>query len=331
VATESATEAQRGIRRVIRRCIKLFTGLEQNEIVTVLTETLNEWNQDKAPRLGASLAFYTLLSAAPLLLIVIAVAALAYGQEAARGRLVWEIRGLVGADTAKAIQDLIQSAHKPGSGLIATALGLMTLALGATSVVVELRDALNTIWHIPPAPDNRGFSGLARLVKERCYSFGLVLGAGLLLLLSLTLNAGIAAIGKFLGPYLPTSEFMLQAVAFVMSFLAIAFLFAAIYKIMPDVALDWSDVIVGSCVTAFLLEIGKQLIGLYLGRSTLGSAYGAAGSVVMLLVWVYYSAELFFLGAEFTKVYTKTRISGGRRARIGFFPIRTVLRQRLST
>lgn len=241
------------------------------------------------------------------------MAALAYGQQAARGQLVWEIRDLVGGDTARAIQELIRNAYKPGSGLIATVIGLVTLSLGATSVVVELRDSLNTIWHVPASPGNRGFHGLMQLVKDRFYSFGLILGGGLLLLLSLTLNAGIAAIGKLLGPILPSSAFMLQAGTFVMSFLAVAFLFAAIYKILPDVPLDWSDVIVGSCVTAFLFEIGKQLIGLYLGRSTFGSAYGAAGSIMVLLVWLYYSAELFFLGAEFTKVYTKTRISSGRR------------------
>jgi len=331
VAAECAAEAPRGIRRITGRCVRLLTGLEQHEIVIVLTKTLSEWSDDNAPRLGASLAFYTLLSSAPLLLIVVAVAALAYGQEAARGQLVWELRGLVGAERATAIQDLIQSAYKPGSGLIATALGLLTLALGATSVVIELRDALNTIWHVPPAQVNRGFSGVVQLVKERFYSFGLVLGGGFLLLLSLTVNAGIAALGKFFGPFPAASEFLLQAGTFAVSFLAIAFLVAAIYKIVPDIALEWNDVIVGSCVTAFLLEIGKELIGLYLGRSTFGSTFGAAGSVVMLLVWVYYSAELFFLGAEFTKAYTKTRISSGRRARLGFLPIRTVLRHRLST
>jgi len=309
-------QAQRVIGRILRRCLRLLTGLEQREMVIVLTDTLREWDNDNAPRLGAALAFYTLLSSAPLLLIVVAVAALVYGQQAARGQLVWGIRGLVGSGRAQAIQDLIQSAYKPGSGLIATAVGLLTLAFGATSVVVEVRDALNTIWHVPPAPDSRGFSGLVKLVRDRFFSFGLVLGGGLLLLLSLTMSAGVAAVMEFLGPFLPASEFMFQAGAFTASFLLIAFLIATVYKMVPDVMLDWSDVIVGSCVTAFLLEIGKQLIGLYLGRSTFASAYGAAGSIVALLVWVYYSAELFFLGAEFTKVYTKMRISTGRRVRM---------------
>jgi membrane protein len=318
VSVTAVSAAEWGIRRITRRCVRLLTGLEQHEIAIVLKETLSEWSNDNAPRLGASLAFYTLLSLAPLLLIVVAVAALAYGQDAARGQLVWEICGLVGAGRARAIQDLLQSAYKPGPSLMATAFGVLTLALGATSVVVELRDALNTIWHVPPVPAKRAFAGLVQLLRERLFSFGLVLGGGLLLLLSLTMNAGIAALAKVLGPYLPASEFMLQAGTFALSFLAIAFLFAAIYKIVPDVPLCWGDVIVGSCVTALLLEIGKQLIGQYLGRSTFGSAYGAAGSIVILLVWVYYSAQLFFLGAEFTKVYTKIRISSGRRALIGF-------------
>jgi membrane protein len=325
VAAESGSK----MRRIAGRAARLLTDLDETEIVPVLTGTLSEWNNDKAPRLGASLAFYALLSSAPMLLIVIAVAALAYGPDAARGELVWEIRDWVGPDRARAIQELVQSAYKPSTGLIATALGLLTLAFGATSVVVELRDALNTIWHVPAA-NSRGFSALAAMAKERLYSFALVVGGGGLLLASLILNAGIAALAKGLGPFLPASAFILEAGTFVMSFLAVAFLFAAIYKLMPDVTLDWSDVIVGSCVTALLLEIGKELIGIYLGRSTFSSVYGAAGSIVVLLVWVYYSAELFLLGAEFTKVYTKTRIASGRRARIGVVRLGTILRHRLS-
>ncbi len=281
----------------------------------MIGQTLSDWNDDNVPRLGASLAFYTLLSAAPLLVIVVAVAALVYGQQAARGQLFWEISGLVGADKARAIQDLLQSAYHPGPGLIATCLGLFTLAMGATSVVVELRDAMNTIWHVPPVIRRHRFSGVVRLLRERFYSFGLVLGGGLLLLLSLTLNALMAALERFIGVLLPASALLLRVGAFTMSFLAIAFLFAAIYKIVPDVALNWDDVIVGAFVTSFLFEIGKQIIGVYLGRATFGSAYGAAGSLVVLLVWIYYSAQVFFLGAEFTKVHTQMRVSTGKRER----------------
>jgi len=248
------------------------------------------------------------------LLIVIAVAAAAYGQEAARGQLAWEIRRLVGPDGAKALQDVIHNAYKPAPGLIAGVLGILTAIVGSTSVVVELRDALNTIWHVPPAANSRGFAGLMQLVKDRFYSFALILGGGILLLISVGLNATVAAVSKFFSPFLPASPFMLQIGASVMSFLVVAFLFAAIYKFLPDVSLCWSDVILGAFETAFLFEIGKVLIGLYLGRSTFSSAYGAAGSLVVLLVWVYYSAQVFFLGAEFTKAHTRARIVTGKRS-----------------
>jgi membrane protein len=304
--------------RIIQRRVRLFAGLQRQEIVAVLKETLSEWSSDKAPRLGASLAFYTPLSLAPLLVVIVAVAAFAYGQQAAQGQLVCEIQDLVGPDRARAIQALIQNAYKPGTGLIATVLGLLTLMLGASSVVAELQDALNTVWHVPPSRNTTGLSGFIHLVKERCYSFGLVLGVGFLLLASLVLNAWLAAMGRFFGSFLPTPEFILQVGAFLVSFLVITLLFAAIYKFLPEVPLTWSDVIVGASVTSFLFTIGKQLIGIYLGKTTLGSTYGAAGSLVLVLVWVYYSAQLFFLGAEFTNVYTKARISSGERGRTGF-------------
>ena len=282
------------------------SSLHLKELPELLKETVSEWLDDKAPRLGASLAFYTLLSLAPLLIVIVAVAALVYGQEAARGQLVWQIQDLVGPDGAKAIQDLIQGAYRPGTGVVAPLLGLLTLAFGASSVVVELRDALNTIWHLPPDSRNTGFASLFRLAKERFYSFALILGVGFLLLVSLVLNAWIAAMGSFFGSFLPTPEAVLHAATFLFSFVVITFLFAAIYKLLPDVHLKWSDVAIGASVTSLLFTIGKQLIGLYLGKASFGSTYGAAGSLVIVLVWVYYSSMLFFLGAEFTKIYTKT-------------------------
>ena len=307
------SDPRRAIRYIIPRGVQLLTGYQPREIFRAFSQILSDWNDDKVPRLGASLAFYTLLSSAPLLLVVVAVAALAFGQRAARGQLVWEIRDLVGFDTAKAIQELVQNAYKPGSGLIATVVGIVTAMVGSTSVVVELRDALNTIWHVPPAPNTGRISSLVQVVKERFYSFGLILGAGVLLLLSLAMNAWVAATQKFFGAFLPLSPWILQAVTFAVSFAIIAFIFAAIYRFLPDVTLSWRDVTVGALVTAFFFEIGKQLIGLYLGRSTFSSAYGAAGSLVVLLVWVYYSAQVFFVGAEFTKAFTKARIRTGKR------------------
>jgi len=297
----------RGVQRVTWRFVSLLTGLEKCRLAQILSRTVSAWQDDKVPRLSAALAFYALLSSAPLVIIIVAVAAVAYGPEAARGQLVWDISGFIGTERARVVQELIQSANKPFSGLAATSLGLLTLAVGASSVVIELRDALNTIWHVPVAVGARGISGLVRLVKERCYSIGLVLGGGLLLLLSLAVNASLATIGESLGSLMPSSEVMLQAITLLMSLVVSAFLFATVYKALPDVSLHWKDVIVGGSVTALLFEAGKQLIGLYLGRTTLGSTYGAAGSLVLLLVWVYYSAQVFFLGAEFTKIYIQSR------------------------
>ncbi len=292
-------------REILRR-VRDFYSLHSKELVELLKETFSEWIDVKAPRLGASLAFYTLLSLAPLLIVIITVAALVYGQEAARGQLVWQIQDLVGPDGARAIQGLIQGAYKPGTGVVASLLSLLTLAFGASSVVVDLRDSLNTIWRVPSDTRCTGFAGISQFVKERCYSFAMILGAGLLLLISLALSAWIAAMGRFFGSFLPTPEAVLHAAAFLFSFVVITFLFAALYKFLPDVRLEWSDVVIGASVTSLLFTLGKELIGLYLGKASFDSTYGAAGSLVIMIVWVYYSAQLFFLGAEFTNVYTRT-------------------------
>lgn len=303
---KQSVEAGPNIVHEILRHVRDFSYLRVKELLEMFKETVTEWVNDRAPRLGASLAFYTLLSLAPLLVVIVAVAGLVYGREAARGQLVWQIQGLVGRDGARAIQGLVQDAYKPGTGVIATFLGFLTLAFGASSVVVELRDALNTIWHVPLDRRGTGLSSIFRLVKERFYSFAMILGVGFLLLVSLVLNAWIAAMGKFFASALPTPESLLHVVTFLISFLVITLLFAAIYKMLPGVSLQWSDVAVGALVTSLFFTIGKQLIGLYLGKTTFGSTYGAAGSLVVVLIWVYYSAMLFFLGAEFTKIYTRT-------------------------
>lgn len=291
-------------REVVRH-LKQFSLLRSNEILGIWKETISEWSNDNVPRLGASLAFYTLLSLAPLLVVIVAIAALAYGRQAAQGQLFWQIRGWVGAEGVRTIQSLLEGAYRPRAGVLATVLGLLTLGLGASSVVVELRGALNTIWHVQAGANSSGLSSVVCLVKERCYSLVMVLGVGFLLLVSLVLNACIAAVGKFFGGFLPVPEAILQAATSLVSFLVIAGLFAAIYKLMPDVRLKWSDVAVGASVTALLFTVGKQLIGLYLGKASFASTYGAAGSLVVVLVWVYYSAQLFFLGAEFTKIYAR--------------------------
>ena len=289
----------------VARSFRQFLQLRPKELLTLLRKSVVECIDDNVPRLGASLAFYTLLSLAPLLVVIVAIAAISYGKQAAQGQLFWQIQGLVGSEVARAIQTLLQGAYKPRTGVFATALGILTLVIGASSVVVDLRCALNTIWHVPVAPDGFGLASVLRLLRERFYSFALVMGAGFLLLISLVLNASLAAMGKFFSDLLPAPEGMLQAATSVVSFLVSTALFAAIYKLMPEVQLRWSDVTVGACFTAFLFTIGKQLIGLYLGRASFGSTYGAAGSLVVVLVWVYYSSQLFFFGAELTKMYTK--------------------------
>ncbi len=258
-------------------------------------EASSEWINDSAQRLGASVAFYTLLSLAPLLVIAVAVAAVVYGQEAAQGRLASEIRGMAGADIARTIQGIIRGAYMPRNGAIATLAGVATLAFGASSIFVELHDAMNMIWEVPRPRDRTNTQTLIRLIKDRFYSFVTVLGTGFLLLASLALNAWLAAM-KISIP---------RPVTFLISSLIIAMLFAALYKIVPDVTLKWSDVAFAALITSLLFTIGKQLMGLYFAHTSFESTYGAAGAPIVVLLWVYYSAQLFFWGAEFSKVYTK--------------------------
>ncbi|HXJ12262.1 MAG TPA: YihY/virulence factor BrkB family protein [Candidatus Limnocylindrales bacterium] len=299
---------------VIPRHLRNSGWLLCKRLLRVFKEAAAEWNQDNGARLSAALAFYILLSLAPVLVVFIAVLALVYGKEAARGQLVGKIQGLAGRSAAAAIQEVVKSARQPGTGTVATLLGVVTVALGASSVVVELRDALNTIWHVHRDCGNRGLARITRLLTKRFFSFTMMVGAGVLLLVSLVLDAWIAAMEKLLGSFLPTPEPVLHLATFLISFLVITCLFAAIYKLLPDTRLEWRDVAVGAPVTSLIFTAGKQVVGLYLGKASLESSYGAAGSLVILLVWVYYSAQLFFFGAEFTKVYANTfgSHSGGR-------------------
>jgi len=301
VEIEASNMAIERLRRA-----RQFLAIHHGRITRLFRQTASEWNADNAQRLGAALAFYTLLSLAPILIVIVGVAALVFGRQAATGQLAWEIGDLVGQDAAVTIQTLIQAAYKPGTGLLATALSVLTVMFGASSVVVELRDDLNLIWRSPAAPAATGVASIIRLAKERFYSFALVVVAGLALLFLLALSVAIAALGKFFHSALPFPEPIMHVLAFLFSFFVITFLFGAVYKSLPDVKLKWSDVTVGASVTSLIFEIGKQLIALYLGKASFSSTYGAAGSLVVLLVWVYYSAQLFFFGAEFTKVYTRT-------------------------
>lgn len=304
MAVKSMDEGHETSHSVLRH-LKQFSRLGLAEIWTLVDQTISEWVDDKAQRLGASLAFFTLLSLAPLVVVVLAVGAAVFGEKAAEGQLAWQIRDLVGPVGAQAIQALIRGAQKPKTGAIATIASFVILVFGSSSVAIELHDALNTIWHVPSKPGTLR-SRIVGFLKERFFSFVLVLSGGFVLLVSLIWSAWIAAVGRFFGSILPIPEFVLHLATFVVSFIAITVVFAAIYKFVPDVPLEWGDVIVGASFTALVFTIGKQLLALYLGKVSLGSPYGAAGSLVTVLVWVYYSAQLFFLGAEFTKVYAQS-------------------------
>jgi membrane protein len=275
------------------RRITAFTG-----------EIFDHWSRDDVPRLSASLAYYAILSSAPLLVLSIAMADRVFGKEAVQGQLAWEIQTLVGGDAAQAIQAVIRGAHRPTSGLIATLLSVATLIVGASSVMVELHSALNLIWGIPDS-DGSWLANVFSFIKLRFYSALVVIAAGCLLLISLVASVFVTTIGNFFRPLLPTPEWVLHLAAFAASFLILTLLFGTIYKLLPDVSLRWNDVLVGAAVTSLLFTIGKQFLAIYLGRVGFESTYGAAWTVVIFLVWVYYSAQLFFLGAEFTKVYTR--------------------------
>jgi membrane protein len=269
---------------------------------TLLVGAYNGWMADQAPRLGAALAFYTLLSMAPILVIIITIAGLAYGQQAAEGRLVWEIQGLVGRPGALVIQSLLKTTHGPGHGLVASAVGLATLFFGATTVVNELRNSLNNIWHVPPKRDQSTWQSLLDVLKYRFRSFLMVIGIGFMLMGVLILSAWLTAFDNTPGMFAMPSWFV-QLLYSALSFAMITFLFALLFRFVPDIVLEWEDVLVGSLFTAALFSAGKYLIGLYLAKASIGTAYGAAGSLVAVLVWVYYSAQVFFFGAEFTCVY----------------------------
>lgn len=258
-----------------------------------------DWNEDQAPRLGAALAYYTTLSLAPLLMLLLAVAGLVFGREAAQGQLFGELRSMLGTEGAKAVEEMVQNASKPASGIVASIIGLATLIFGASSVAGELRESLNTIWNKPYDPN----SGIKTMVKERSYALVVVLGCGFLLLVSLAVSSFLAGAGKFMAGYLPLPAVVLQLLNILLSLGVITVVFAALFKYLPDVEVKWKDVMLGAFVTAVLFTIGKFAIGMYLGTASFGSTYGAAGSLVILLVWVYYSAQILFLGAEFTQVY----------------------------
>ncbi len=278
-------------------------SLRLRAIGSLLRQTLSDWLDDDASRLAAALAFYTALSLAPLLVIVISIAGLAFGDEAARGQIVGQIDGLVGPDGAAAVQTILASARDPASGVVATIVGVVVLLVGASGVFGELQGALNVIFEVKPRP-GRGVLGF---VKDRFFSFTMVIGVGFLLLVSLVIGAAITAVGSRLGGVPDAWPILWQALHLIVSLVVATGLFALIFKIIPDVQIGWRDVVPGAIATAVLFTLGRYLIGLYLGHGAVSSSYGAAGSLVAMLVWVYYSAQILFFGAELTQAYATRR------------------------
>jgi membrane protein len=300
------------------------TALNWTSIFQLLKETASAWVEGKAPRLGAALAYYTVFAIAPLFVIVLALAGLWFGEEAARRELFNQIHGLVGREGGEAIQAMVIAANKPKAGLLATGIAFLTLFIGATGVFVQLQDALNTVWSVKRKPGR----GLRHFVRDRLLSFAMVLGIGFLLLVSLVLSAGLAAISQLLKGPLPAQEIIWQGATFTVSLAVITLLFAMIFKVLPDVRIAWRDVWAGALMTALLFNLGKFLLGNYLGRSSLVSVYGAAGSFVIVLLWVYYSAQIVLFGAEFTRVYAIRRGFRLKPGRGSHFVTVTELRSR---
>ena len=270
---------------------------------TLIKQTGAAWIDDYAPSMGAALSYYTVFSLAPMLLIVISVAGLAFGDEAARGEIFGQLRGLMGVDAAKTIEDLLTSVSEPREGVAATTIGIVLLLIGATSVFGELQDALDRIWRAP-ARDRSG--GLLGLVRARLLSFGMILGVAFLLIVSLVLSAVTAALGRWWSGAFGGWEVLAHSINLVLSFVVTTVGFAMIYKLMPRVKVQWRDVWLGATVTALLFTIGRIVIGVYIGKSGIASGFGAAASLIVILIWVYYSAQIFLLGAEFTWIYART-------------------------
>jgi membrane protein len=268
--------------------------------VKLLKDTVLAFIDDEALSRGAAIAFYAVTSIAPVLLIVIAIAGLAFGQDAAENAIKGQLSALMGEQTADVVQTAVANASGKSSGILATLIGIATLIATASGVFGEMQSALNAIWKVQPSGTT-----LSRLVRARAASLGLVAALGFLLMVSLVVSAGLTAFGNYLNSLFPFGSLVLSILNVAVSLLLISLLFAAIYKVLPDRHLQWRDVILGAVVTAVLFTIGKALIGWYIGSSAVASSYGAAGALIVLLLWVYYSAQIFLLGAEFTKVFTE--------------------------
>jgi membrane protein len=266
----------------------------------LVRDAVMAWIDDHAPSMGAALSYYSVFSMAPLLLIVISIAGLVFGREAARNEVVGQLSGLLGTESARAVQDMLQTLSRPEDGVPSTLIGAIVLLVGASSVFGELQDALDRIWRAPARDRSGGWIGL---IRSRLLSFGMILGIAFLLMVSLVLSAAISAFGKWWGGFFGDWEPLLQAGNALLGFGLTTLVFAMIYKLMPRVAVRWRDVWLGAATTSLLFTIGRFLIGLYIGKTGIASGFGAAGSLAVIFVWIYYSAQIFLLGAEFTWVY----------------------------
>jgi membrane protein len=288
-----------GSRLLKQSILEMFREVEVfSEIWKMLKETVLAFIDDEALSRGAAIAFYTVTSIAPVLLIVIAIAGLAFGRDAAQNAITAQLSGLMGRQTAEVLQTAVASAASKSSGIVATIVGIATLLVTASGVFGEMQTALNAIWKAKP----KGTT-VSRLIRARAASLGLVAALGFLLMVSLVVSTVLTAFGNYLDSLLPFGKVILTVLNVVVSLMLISFLFAAIYKVLPDRSLTWRDVVVGAIVTAVLFTVGKSLISWYIGSSAVASSFGAAGALIVLLLWVYYSAQIFLLGAEFTKVY----------------------------
>ena len=274
-----------------------------SNLPSLLKLTYQDWKEDKASRLSAALAYYTIFSLAPMLLIIIAVTGLFWARDVVQTQVLNQIEGLVGAEGRAFIADLLTGASNPARGVVATIVGIITLLWGALGVFNELHNALNTIWEVKEEETAGFVEAVKKVIFGRLLSFSMLLGIGFLLLVSLVISAGLSAVQETIGNAIPVSEILLQIVNLIISIGVITVLFALIFKFLPDAEIAWRDVWLGAFVTSILFSIGKFVIGLYLGNSSVGSSFGAAGSLVVLLLWIYYSAQILLFGAEFTQVY----------------------------
>ena len=294
--------------------VKMLQGGSRAQQAWQLTvAAVNAWLNDFAPSMGAAIAYYTIFSIAPMLVIAIAVAGMLFGHDAAQGEIVNQIRDIVGTEGAYAIQGLLKSVSQPREGMIAAGISVVTLVIGATAVFSELQSALDRIWRIPAVQPK---TGVWQLARTRLLSFGLILGLGFLLIISLVVSAALAALGRWWGGWFEGWRLVLQLLNFVLSFVVFSTLFTMIYKFMPRVTLSWRDVWIGAVATTVLFIIGKYLIGMYLGSTGMTSGFGAAGSFALLLLWIYYSAQIFLLGAEFTWIYANNFGSRAQRQKL---------------